>query len=160
LAAAITRDDHLAEDAVQQAFLTALARLSTLREDGAFWGWFRKIIRTECVRILRKRREQICADVPETADHAPSPRRRAQSRDLRRVVRAALAALPETSRGAAEMFYLEERRCIDIGESLGVPEGTVKRRLHDARKQLHRLLLGYIPDRTSERSQPQTRLPL
>lgn len=160
LAGAIAKDDHLAEDAVQEAFVSALARLDTLRDDSAFWGWFRQIIRTECVRILRKRKEQVRAEPPEVADRSPSPREHAHRQDLRQIVRTAVASLPEVTRRAAEMFYLEERQCIEIGESLGVPEGTVKRRLYDARSQLQHMLLGYVPETAPVDRPPEITFPL
>ena len=42
------------------------------------------------------------------------------------------------------MFYLDDMKCSQIAERLGVPQGTVKRRLHDARERLRAMLLGYV----------------
>ncbi|MHC4551712.1 MAG: RNA polymerase sigma factor, partial [Planctomycetota bacterium] len=47
LASSLIGDRHLAEDAVQNAFLTAFSRMDQLREPAAFAGWFRQIVRTE-----------------------------------------------------------------------------------------------------------------
>ncbi len=161
LAGALLRDEHLAQDAVQEAFLTALARLDDLREPAAFPGWFRQIVRTQCNRIRRRRKEEPTDQV----DHAElekvgSPSDLAERRELRERVRQALASLPPIGREAAEMFYLEERRCADIGCELDVPLGTVKRRLHDARQRLRTTLLHQIPELRDPDQLKGTGLPL
>ncbi len=51
---------HLAEDAAQEAFLTAYRRLGQLRQPGAFPGWFRRIVLSQCSRLTRR---FGCADV-------------------------------------------------------------------------------------------------
>jgi len=145
LASALLTDEHLAEDAVQEAFITALRRLDDLREPSAFPGWFRQIVRTECNRILRKRRERLQPETEETAGDAPSALEHVEQSERRAQVRAALASLPPVSRQTAELFYLEELKCADIATRLQVPAGTVKRRLHDARAQLRAMLLGHVP---------------
>jgi RNA polymerase sigma factor (sigma-70 family) len=143
-AAAIIDDRDLAEDAVQEAFIAAIQRLPDLREPNAFPGWFRQIIRTQAGRISRRRRE-----LPEAWDDTvpaseATPHERLQAAELRAVVREAVSALPSVGRDTAELFYLEEMSCASISDRLGVPEGTVKRRLHDARARLRDMLLGYI----------------
>jgi NitT/TauT family transport system substrate-binding protein len=146
LAAALLGDDHLAEDAVQQAFLTALRKLPTLREPAAFAAWFRQIVRRECNGLRRRRREVLQSDPGKVPASAPSPSEEAQDRDRRRLIRQALASLPGINREAAEMYYLEERGCVEIGARLDLPVGTVKRRLHDARARLRRMLLGQVAE--------------
>lgn len=73
-----------------------------------------------------------------------TPQERLQDEELRAVVRQALSSLPGPGRDTAELFYLEEMSCASISDRLGVPEGTVKRRLYDARARLRDMLLGYI----------------
>lgn len=150
LAGAILKDHHLAQDAVQRAFLTAFRRLGDLREPLAFPGWFRQIVRSECTAIRRRRREQPGADTAELVSETPSPSENAQREDRCRVVRCALATLPEISRTAAEMFYLDDYTCADIGFRLNIPVGTVKRRLFDARERLPGILLGYVAESSTD----------
>ncbi len=52
---AILKDRSAAEDATQTAFLTAWIHLNSLRDLAVFGGWLRKIVRTECLRIVRHR---------------------------------------------------------------------------------------------------------
>lgn len=152
-AAAITDDRDLAEDAVQEAFITALRRLTDLREPNAFPGWFRQIIRTQARRILRGRRELSVAQDDLVVAGDCSPEERLQAEELRAVVRKALQSLPNAGRDTAELFYLEEMSCAGISDRLEVPEGTVRRRLHDARARLRDMLLGYIRDEEPDREE-------
>ncbi|MCC7409577.1 MAG: sigma-70 family RNA polymerase sigma factor [Phycisphaeraceae bacterium] len=147
LATALLEDQHLAEDAMQGAFVTALARLDQLRTPAAFPGWLLQIVRTEANRILRSRRERV-GEVPGSQVAAePSPSEEAELGEQTRRVRQAVAALPPATREAARLFYLDEMKCHQIAERLDIPPGTVKRRLYDARRLLHGMLLGRIaPD--------------
>ena len=59
---ALLGDVQLAEDAAQEAFITAYRELNQLQEPKAFGGWFRQIVRTQCVHLTRGNRlftEQI-----------------------------------------------------------------------------------------------------
>jgi RNA polymerase sigma factor (sigma-70 family) len=145
LAVAILKDRHLAEDAVQAGFVAALGRLGQLRQAEAFPAWLRQIVRTQAHRILRKRQER-CEEVAEPVAEGASPEECLQQRERQELVRRALMQVSQRGREAAELFYFEEYSVMQIARQLGVPEGTVKRRLHDVREQLRNLLLGPITD--------------
>ncbi len=144
LAYSIVRDEHLAEDAVQSAFLSAFCRLKDLREPRAFPGWFRQIVRTHANRIVRRRKEKPYGSIGEERANQASLVKCIELKELRALVRDTLAQLPKVERETAELFYLDERNHIDVANLLGVPRGTVKRRLHDARQRLRNMLLGYV----------------
>jgi RNA polymerase sigma-70 factor (ECF subfamily) len=161
LATALLSDQHLAEDAVQNAFLTALARLEQLRAPTAFGAWFRQIVRTESHRILRHRRGET--DVRDEIDIGVfnDPAAAAEASELRAVVREAVKRLPPAASKTTEMFYLDERSHAEIADFLEVPTGTVKRRLHDARRRLRELLAGYMGESEPRRRRPpEWHLPL
>lgn len=67
---------------------------------------------------------------------APGPQTEAEAQGLRELVRKSLALLPDKGRVAIELFYLDERSIAEVSRHLGIPVGTVKRRLHDARQRL------------------------
>ncbi len=138
LAESFTGDRHLAEEAVQEALVAALGGLNQLRSPEAFPGWFRQLVRTHACRI---RRRQHCAlELEEASGREPAPLENAELCELRNRVRAALANLPPASQRSAELFYMQERSVAEIAAILEVPSGTVKRRLHDARKLLREML--------------------
>jgi RNA polymerase sigma-70 factor (ECF subfamily) len=155
--ALLAGDAHLAEDAVQAAFVVALERLGDLRDDDAFPGWFRQILRTEAHRIARTRRD---ASTGEATDHLAGREAQASPGDAVlgdervQLVHAALASLSRPGREAAELFYLEQLDVAEVAERLAVPRGTVKRRLHDARRQLRGLLLPYFEDHRPRHATP------
>jgi RNA polymerase sigma-70 factor (ECF subfamily) len=160
LAAALLGDRHLAEDAVQAAFVRALTRLNDLRDTAAFPAWLRQVIRTECHTIARRPRMPTlkpAADAPATS---PTPAEAVEAQERCRLVREALAQLPPASRRTAEMFYLDELDCAEVAERLRVPAGTVKRRLHDARLRLRGMLLPYVEPPPKARKPPRDQMPL
>src|SRR4051794_8015736 len=55
-ALALVGDSHLAEDCAQVAFISAWLQLEQLREPGAFPGWLRRIVATQCHRATRGKR--------------------------------------------------------------------------------------------------------
>ncbi len=158
--ALVSGDPHLAEDAVQAAFVRALARLADLRESAAFPGWMRQIIRTECHAIARRRQASGLAECLEVPASAPTPAEHIEAQERCRLVRDALASLPPASRAAAELFYLDELDCAEVAEQLRVPPGTVKRRLHDARLRLRQMLLPYVEPPAREKKPPGDQIPL
>ena len=145
-------DASLAEDAVQEAFTTALLRLNDLRDPLAFPGWLRQIVRTQANHLLRKRRE-VCLEDETRLQQGGSPMPEPERNDLREYVREVIRGLAPLIRDTTELFYLEERSCAEIAAMLKVPQGTVKRRLHDARQRLRGVLL-----RSLDRGADLTRL--
>jgi RNA polymerase sigma factor (sigma-70 family) len=144
LAAAYLSDEDLARDAVQEAFVTALHRLPDLRSPEAFPAWYRQIVRTHAIRILRRRGPSAEENEGETVPDPETPRSRFQHTELLGMVERAFGNLPAAGRETAQLFYFEERSCAEIATTLRIPEGTVKRRLHDVRRRLRSILLGYI----------------
>jgi RNA polymerase sigma factor (sigma-70 family) len=142
-AMALLGDAHLAEDATQAAFMTALSRLNDLREPTAFPGWFRQIVRTQANRIARRRRERAGVELPERA--SPPISDEIANDERRRIVRDAIASLPRTTGEAATLHYLDGLDCREVARRLSVPTGTVKRRLHDAREKLRERLRRQLP---------------
>jgi RNA polymerase sigma factor (sigma-70 family) len=151
---ALLGDAHLAEDAAQEAFLTAWRNLADLREPEAFPGWFRCIVRTHCSRVTRARRlPTVSLDTlplllatPHTDDPLVSAVRSEQTVAVRR----ALASLPEHERLATVLYYLGDWDQKEIAAFLEVPTTTVKKRLFSARRRLRERIAPMIfPDDTT-----------
>ncbi len=70
--------------------------------------------------------------------HVASPIAQLEATERRDWVRAAVADLPESMRGVVLMAYYERMKLHEIAEALGIPEGTVKSRLHRALLELNR----------------------
>ena len=150
------REDD-ARDATQDAFLTAVRKLSSFRGDAAFTTWMHRVTINACYDILRKRQREPLADVGadgeprmEAAvhDHADSA---ATATDVQR----ALARVPLEFRTVLILHDVQDLAYDDVAGILGVPVGTVKSRLHRGRVALARMLSGEPPDAfgTSQQSE-------
>jgi RNA polymerase sigma-70 factor (ECF subfamily) len=128
-----------AQDAVQDACLIAMRRLSELREPAAFGPWLRAIARSACLMSLRRPRPEPLGDDLPVADHELEPRE---------WVWGAVNALPEEQRLTILLRYFG-RECSyeEIARLCDVPVGTVRSRLSAARRALAaRLLDDATPD--------------
>jgi RNA polymerase sigma factor (sigma-70 family) len=142
---AVLGDTQLAEDSAQEAFLDAFRLLGELREPEAFPGWLRRIVRTRCGRILRRRR--LAATPLEGMGDPPSADETGETcarDDEHRCLREAVQSLSEAQRETVVLFYLREQSLAQVGEALDVPVGTVKKRLHDARVRLKERMLEMV----------------
>lgn len=135
LAYRFTRDGETALDAAQDAWVYVLRRLPTLRlgrgdgkgRDVRFTTFLYPAVRSCAVTAIRKRRR----DAGATAGLESEP---AAPADASLV--AAVESLPEGQREVLLMRVVHEMSVRDIGAALGIPEGTVKSRLHAAIRTL------------------------
>ncbi len=153
---ALLGDFHLAEDAAQEAFLTAYQQLSQLREPGAFAGWFRRIVISQCRRITRgKSLSTIGLGAAVTVpSRVPGPIENLERRETKDKVLDAIAALPEHQRMATTLFYINGYSQKDVAEFLEVPITTVKKRLHASRKKLKERMIAMVEEKLKKHSLP------
>lgn len=140
----LARDDGVAEDIVQEAFLRALKAIEGCRGNHKAWllaivrncyhDWARSSGRQEPGSALAQ--EVVDPETPETMLE-----RATAASDIRRLVE----ALPEPFRGAIVLRELEELSYRDIAEITAVPIGTVMSRLARARQMLTTMLIEDAP---------------
>jgi RNA polymerase sigma-70 factor (ECF subfamily) len=136
LAYRILADADAAEDAAQEAFVRAFYGANGLRARVALWPWLRRITLNVCLaERTRASRRPAPAPVEEEAS------RRAVPPADRLAVHAALAALSPALRAAIVLRELEGLSYAEIAQHLGIPIGTVRSRLADARRKLKEFLL-------------------
>jgi RNA polymerase sigma-70 factor, ECF subfamily len=138
VARAIVLSHEDAEDAVQEGFLHAYKALDRFRPDQAFGAWLHRIVANAALDIARRRKVRQAEELPETV--ASPFRDPAEAGDLRDRLRAALARLGERQRAVIVLHDIEGFKHAEIGETLGIPEGTARSDLHHARAQLRRAL--------------------
>lgn len=135
-------DARDAEDAVQDAFITALERLEDCRDPATFGGWLRRIVRNRARSVGRRERIRDTAPL-ETALKATSsedPARDLERAEVRRRLEAALGTLTDVQRRVVLMHDLEGFRHREIAAELDIPEGTVRSHLFFARRALRERL--------------------
>jgi len=136
LAQRVVRQSHLAEEIVQEAFM------AVWRDPGAYDGergsvrsWLMGMVHHRAVDLVRREeahRRRAEAAIPqaidEQADHADDVVQQLGLPEERRIVRAALADLPEEQRDVLESMYFDGLSQSQIAEKTGIPLGTVKSR--------------------------------
>lgn len=127
-------DWHEAEDAAQDAFISAYCSIIQLRDAAAFPGWFRRIVYTQAQRRARAKTPPWVSleQVGELAVEGPALE--AGQEELW----ALIDSLPEAQRSVLLLFYMRDFSQKEIAAFLEIPLGTVKTRLHHARKQIKR----------------------
>jgi RNA polymerase sigma-70 factor, ECF subfamily len=128
-----------AEELAQEVCIQAMRKLNQLRAPEAFAGWLRQIVHRMAINRLAQRRLAI-ACAPETLEAVEPFSEQAYVTSVQREeaasVRAGIDRLGTLDRETLEAFYLEGRSLIEMSDAFEAPVGTIKRRLHVARKRL------------------------
>ena len=136
-------DEEMARDFTQDTFIRVFDKLSSFRGESAFATWVHRIAVTVTLNGLRKeKRLKRGADDLDVANDLPAPSVNVDP-DLRAKLRAAIEALPPGSRASVILHDIEGYTHAEIGEMLGIAEGTSKARLFDARSRLRKALAAY-----------------
>ncbi|MGD9159186.1 MAG: sigma-70 family RNA polymerase sigma factor [Desulfobacteraceae bacterium] len=134
----LVSDLHLAEDAVQEAFVEAYYNLRTLRDTAAFPGWLKRIVQFRCNRILkRKKLHQVPLDfAAASASKEPNPYEIMERKDIEQKVFNAINGLSQHLREVTTLFFINGYTKNEIADFLEIPENTVKSRLKTSRERL------------------------
>lgn len=142
----VVRDPDEAQDLTQETFLRAQRRRETLRDPEAVLPWLYSIATHVCLDRLRQRARQARAQSnldPEAVsppDPAPSAGLLAEQEDMSDCVEAYVSELSDSYRAVLLMHDVKGLSAREIAELLGDSVGSVKIRLHRARKQLQAAL--------------------
>lgn len=127
-----------AEDVAQDALITALEQLDQCRNPERFAAWLFQIVRNRAHNFRRARR--VRQAVPLDAATEPvapgSPLHDAERAELRDHLLTGIGTLAEVQREVVLLHDLEGWKHREIAASLGIPEGTVRYHLHQARRVL------------------------
>ncbi|HXS73301.1 MAG TPA: RNA polymerase sigma factor [Rhodanobacteraceae bacterium] len=163
VARGVLNDDSEAEDAVQEAYTLAFAKLDGFRGESSLLTWMTRIVLNESYGRLRRRRatvgiEQI--DIAQNSDGRvlafPSrygtedPAADATRAQMRELIEHAVEALPEPFRVVFVMREIEECSIEETASALDIRPETVKTRLHRARRLLRSALHDTLASALSE----------
>ena len=132
-----------AEDAVQDAFISAWRKLPEFRGGASFGTWVYRIVTNRCLNILRSRRPQESLDaVPEPAApaHTVAPDRIAESRAAVGDLRKALSGLSAEQRACWILREWDGRSYEFIADTVGITQQAVRARVFRARRHLTHVL--------------------
>jgi RNA polymerase sigma factor (sigma-70 family) len=135
------RTTEEAEDAVQDALISAGERLGALRDDERLEGWLVRVVASACRRLSRGQKNDARRHEPAD-DDAPNllgeedPERDVARHELGRVLERTLLTLSPTDRSIVLLSELEELSAAEIGTELGMTAGAVRTRLSRLRVTL------------------------
>ncbi len=148
-----TRSASDAEDILQDVFLKLYLSLPRLHVEKPLKAWLFRVAHNCCVDVGRRRRavlfslspsEKETDNVSEFAlllDPHPLPEEVAEQHEVQSLVQDAMSMLPPTFRAIVQLRYARQLSFSEIGQVLGLPEGTAKTYMHRA-KPLLRASLG------------------
>jgi RNA polymerase sigma-70 factor, ECF subfamily len=142
----VCRDAALAEDLVQAAFVRAYQRSGQFDARRPFGPWFIRGVVNDALKAVTRRR-QVSLNPAELEIRAPpgdDPEARLAAAETREAVWAVLDELTPPQRAAIVLRYYADLSDAEIARMLDCPPGTVRRRLHDARRRLRHLLPAWL----------------
>ena len=151
LARSIVPSDAAAEDVVQETYVKAYLKLSDFRGPLGFRAWLSRIAINEA--LMQLRRDRNCVDIDDynaslmfdvSNSKEQTPDGKLMQYELSKVVEAAVDALPNEFRPVFMLRNIQQLSTRETAECLGIPEATVKTRLHRASKLVRTRLSEYI----------------
>ncbi len=147
----ITRDEHEAADAAQDAFVRAYRALNSFRLGEPFRPWLMRIVTNQALNRIQasKRRANMTerymqdeSEKRETSDAQRHLETREQNEKLMRAVR----RLKSDEQTLIALRYFLELPEAEVAQTLNVPQGTVKSRLHRTLTKLREIIAREFPD--------------
>lgn len=141
----IVRDEDLAWDVHQNAYLLAWQNLSGLEKPELFLPWLRRIAVREAIRELKKDQPLCFTELANEEGDEPQfvetredyqPELQIDKQEAARLVREILDQMPQKQKLIVGMYYYEQYSIKEIAEALNITQGTVKTQLHLGRKRV------------------------
>jgi len=139
----LLKDEHTALDVLQETFLSAIRHIESLREDAKFGSWIYGIAYQKCLQHLRRARPVQSAEGSEVEPEwglEDSPEQMLIRKEDETAFLALVDELPLPHRTCVLLFYLEDFSLEEVATMTETNVGTVKSRLHYARKTLRKRL--------------------
>lgn len=146
---------HESEDVAQEVFITVFKQIDTFREEAKFSTWLYRVAVNHCknrIKYLARRFDKARDELDEQGTNgtpigAPvpnAPDRALEGAQMEKLMQDAIAALEEDQRIVVVLRDVEDLSIEEICEITGLPDGTVKSRLHRARLVLRKKLARHV----------------
>ena len=138
-------DRNIAEDVLQETYLEIYKNLTSLRSIDAFRRWAAMVAQSRISRYFNKNREQLFSSEEEMDEKIESeveddedllPESAVQNRETARLVMEIIDSLNPPQRDAIVAFYYNQMSIMEISQSTGVPENTVKTNLRRGKEKI------------------------
>lgn len=156
IAIQITRNHEDANDVMQDAFLKVYESIHSFRKEATFETWLYRIVVNHAMNLVKRRKRrresplsatsdtEIRSDLRRDADLVNNPHLEVEKKELQKWVTQAVESLPVKHRTVVILHEFEGLTHSEIASILNCSEGTVRSRLHYARKKLRDLLKPYV----------------
>ncbi len=142
LAYTIVGDKQMAEDVVQESFLTLYEKLYTFRGDSSLYTWLTRIAINKAKNKVRPsllKKITYVWDI-KRKDDKPLPQECFETKERQGMIRKVLMVLPLKYKEVLYLYYYEEMKVKEIAQVLDLSESGVKSRLHRGRELFKKLL--------------------
>lgn len=128
------------EDVCQEVFVKIYRSIGSFKHQSKLSTWIARIAYLTALNHLKKSKKNLTEDYPEDTlslrANADSPEEQLSKRNTAEYLNKLIQQLPQQYRVVLTLFHLEEFSIVEIHESTGMPEGTIKNYLFRARKML------------------------
>lgn len=145
VASVLLKNEEDIEDALQNSYMHVANSIKDLKNPESFESWLVTIVRHECQKYIAKNKKvgDIFVSVLnskefELLSEDSVPNDLIEKKEINETVRRIVDSLPDDKRACIALYYFERKSVSEIAEILGIPEGTVKSRLHNGRKTLEK----------------------
>lgn len=143
-AAAVTHSQFMAEDAAQDAFVTAWMKLNTLQEPQKFSAWVCRIAKNCALNTVMRFRSFLPLETVENLNLADGRNQNPTDyyvlSEEKDELHDRIGNLPEKVKQVIELHYFEGLSVAEIADKMRISQGTVKWQLHDGRKRIRKEL--------------------
>jgi RNA polymerase sigma-70 factor (ECF subfamily) len=137
-------DAHAADDALQDVWFDCFRQVGKLNDAAAFPAWLYRVARDRAYRLLRRRGVRVAQSIDAAADVVAAGAETEDADDVRDAVHASLDRLPHEQREVLLLRFVEDLSYEQIAAAVGCNVGTVRSRIHYAKRAL-RDLIGKEP---------------
>jgi len=149
---------HEAEDVAQEVFITVFKTIDSFREESKFSTWLYRVTVNHCknrIKYLARRHDRDRDELDETSQQqngavtgapvrAKHPDKALESAQMEKLLQEAIASLDDDQRAVVILRDVEDLSIEEICEITGLPDGTVKSRLHRARLVLRKKMQRHV----------------
>jgi len=139
IAVSVVKDEFIAEEVVQEAFINAFKGLKSFNKQSKFSTWFYRIVTNEAFKKLKKQKKEVVSFVEDYRDEIvdESILLNLQEEEQTYYIQEALKKLSPNESLILRLFYLQEASIKEVGDITGWSESKVKVTLFRARKNMY-----------------------
>lgn len=143
-ALSVTHNYYMAEDAAQDAFVTAWIKLNTLQDGARFSAWTCRIAKNCALNMVMRFRSYMPLETVENLNiddgYSSNPAELYTLSEERHSLRESIEKLPDKVKEIIHLHYFDGLSIAEIADRMRISQGTVKWQLHDGRKRIRKEL--------------------